>query len=156
VDDLVAFVQQQLLDDRGLDATFRAAVRRASARRAAAIRGGWIGPHPTWLGTDFEKQDTLLSEAIDAYQAGTEPSGGERLRQLAFEAYGMYEDYREEWRPTLREEDAIVSRPGSGVPARQVPDTPRDALAELDELRERVDRLERLLAVHVPARPRAR
>jgi hypothetical protein len=150
VDDLIAYVQQRLLEDRRHPATYRSAERRATARRK-----GWHGHHPDLLdrGAYFDRQDALLSDAIDAHQAGTDPSGGERLRQLAFEAYGMYDGYREEWRPTRRQVNVIVSPlpPGSDVHTSQVPGTPRDALAELDELRKRVDRLERLFAVHVPA-----
>jgi DNA-binding GntR family transcriptional regulator len=43
----------------------------------------------------------------------------------------------------LRDEGVVVTRPGSGVYVRHVPDVPRDLAAEIDELRARIDRLER-------------
>jgi DNA-binding GntR family transcriptional regulator len=53
----------------------------------------------------------------------------------------------------LREEGVIVSRQGSGVYVRRIPERHRDPLVELDELRDRVARLERLLAEHLPGWP---
>ena len=96
---------------------------------------------PTWTGSTAScaKLRRLTSPGLTGALASVSASWLSR-------AYGTHYHYREQWRPTLREEDVIVSRPGSSVHVRQVP---RDELAELGVLRARVDRLERLLAVHV-------
>ncbi len=135
VEDLIAFVRQRVVDDIVTAAQNRAVAR---ARRVAGL--------PALPTVDLDRQNNLLNSAMDAYEAGAD-QGGERLRQLTFEAYGTREDYLEEWRPAVREE----APPECGGNVTQAPGTPRDAFAELDELRKRVERLERLLAVHVPA-----
>jgi periplasmic divalent cation tolerance protein len=48
----------------------------------------------------------------------------------------------------LRDEGVIVSRQGSGVFVRTVPAAPRDLAADTDDLIERVDQIQQLLAEH--------
>lgn len=43
----------------------------------------------------------------------------------------------------LRAEGLVVTRPGSGVYVRQKPAAPRDLAAEIDDLRRRIEALER-------------
>lgn len=57
----------------------------------------------------------------------------------------------------LKDDGVVVTRQGSGVYVRQVPDTPRDPLAEIDELRAMVEELrDRVdqLSGHTNASPR--
>lgn len=135
VDDLIAFVRQRMLED----------LERGVKYRIASRREDWSGRDPALLADDLDTQNNRLDSAIHVYRTGGVRGADERLRRLAFEAYGTRDDYREEWRPAVREEAVSPPEGGGNV------NTPRDAFAELDELRRRVDRLERLLAVHVPA-----
>jgi hypothetical protein len=141
MDDLIAFLHRHSVEDRERSAHYRAASRRMGVGHGVAL-----------LAAELDSHNERLQDAIYAYESGLDPDG-QRLRQMAFDAYGRRDDYRRKWQPTVRAEDAVVSPPASGVNLRQVSGKPRDALAELDELRARVNRLERLLAEPVPVRP---